>query len=62
MSKDRDYHNKGEQDVKIGKFDPPHSRVEDLIGHIIAGESESERNDRKAYEAGRDNAKHQKRD
>ncbi|HEU0012072.1 MAG TPA: hypothetical protein VFQ45_00225 [Longimicrobium sp.] len=62
MSKDRYYHNKGEQDVKDGKYDPPHSRVEDLIGHIIAGESKSDRRDRKSYEAGRTNAKRQKRD
>ena len=62
MSKDRYHHNKGEQDVKEGKYDPPHSRVEDLIGNIIAGESASERKDRKAYEAGRKNAKRQKRD
>lgn len=60
MSKDRHYHNKAEQDVKKGKYDPPHSRAEDLIGNIIAGESRSERDDRKAYEAGRKNAKRQK--
>jgi len=59
MSKDSEqqYHDKGEKDASEGRYDPPHERVEDLVGNIIAGESESDRADRDAYEAGRDNAK-----
>jgi len=62
MSKDRleHYHDKGQSDAAEGKYDPPHERIEDLIGNIIAGESDSDRADRDAYEAGRDNAQRQK--
>lgn len=62
MSKDREthYHDKGQTDVKDGKYDPPHERIEDLVGNIIAGESDSDRSDRDAYETGRDNANRQK--
>jgi hypothetical protein len=59
MSKDSEqhYHDKGEQDASDGRYDPPHERVEDLVNNIIAGESESDRADRDAYETGRDNVK-----
>lgn len=51
MSKDRQHqHDKGERDALEGKYDPPHERVEDLIGNILGGESRS------AYEAGRSTA------
>lgn len=60
MAKDRDYHNKGQADRSKNKYDPPHSRVEDLVRQIVAGESKSERRDRKSYDQGRKNNKRQK--
>jgi hypothetical protein len=59
MSKDSEqhYHDKGESDAAEGKYDPPHERIEDVTHDIIAGESESDRSNRDAYETGRDNVK-----
>jgi len=59
MSKDNEqhYHDKGEIDAAEGKYDPPHERIEDVINDTIAGESDSHRADRDAYETGRDNVK-----
>lgn len=54
------YHNEGQKDASKHKYNPPHERVEDLIGSIIAGEPKSYRQDRKSYEAGRKNTKRQK--
>jgi hypothetical protein len=61
MSKDRldHHHEKGQKDAVEGKYDPPHERIEDVIGNIVAGESDADRADRDAYEAGRDNAEGQ---
>ena len=54
------YHNKGQKDYSKGAYKPPHSRVEDLIKHIVAGESKKERKERRAYDDGHRHAKRQK--
>lgn len=62
MSRDRDkyHHNKGQKDKSKGKYDPPHSRIEDTINSIIGGEPKSYRRDREQYDKGRRNTKRQK--
>ena len=54
------YHNKGERDRSKGKYDPPHSSIEAFVRQLVSGESKSERQDRKAYDAGRRNHRKQK--
>jgi hypothetical protein len=56
----RDHHNDGQEDSSNGKYDPPHSSITDLIGDIIGGESDQEREDRESYDAGHHNTSSQK--
>lgn len=60
MSRRKSNHNKGQSDGSKGKYRPPHSRVEDLVRHIVAGEGKRERGERKSYDKGHKHGKRQK--
>ena len=59
-SRSEHYHNEGQEDSSKGSYNPPHSRIEDLVHDIIAGESRQDREDRESYDAGHSHTSEQK--
>jgi hypothetical protein len=56
----RDQHNRGNRDGAKRRYNPPHSRIEDLVRHTISGESRGEREDRRSYDKGHRHGRRQK--
>jgi hypothetical protein len=51
-NEDKYQHNKGQTDRSGGKYDPPHSRIEDTANHWIGGEPKSDRSEKDSYDRG----------